>query len=255
MVLTPEKLAQLAQFPALRRSLATYYGDAERDAAMDALHRRYLKAGDLAFDIGAHVGDRIGSFRRIGARVVALEPQPDCAEAIRILYAGDAGLTLLEQACGAAPGRLTMRVNTQNPTVSTLSGAFIDAAQDADGWREQVWDRTIEVRVTTLDRLIANHGTPAFCKIDVEGHELAALEGLTRSIPALSFEFTTIQRDIATACIARLRDLGRYKFDLSLGENHQLAFGAPVSAAEIAAQIAALPHAANSGDVYATLTP
>lgn len=254
-MLTPEKMEQLARFPALRRSLDTYYGDKDRDAAMDALHRRYLKAGDLAFDIGAHVGDRIGSFRRIGARVVALEPQPDCAEAIRIIHAGDTGLTLLEQACGASAGRLTMRVNSENPTVSTLSDAFVDAARHADGWREQVWDREIEVRVTTLDRLIANHGVPAFCKIDVEGHELAVIEGLTRPIPALSFEFTTIQRDVATSCIERLRGLGRYKFDLSLGENHQLAFGAPVSAVEMTAQIAALPHAANSGDIYATLMP
>ena len=43
---------------------------------MDALYARFLRAGDLAFDIGAHVGDRISSFRRLGARVVALEPQP-----------------------------------------------------------------------------------------------------------------------------------------------------------------------------------
>ena len=34
-----------------------------------------VKPGDLAFDIGSHVGDRISSFRRLGARVVALEPQ------------------------------------------------------------------------------------------------------------------------------------------------------------------------------------
>ena len=255
MGLTPEQIATLARFPALRQSFETYYGDSDRDAAMDALHRRYLKPGDLAFDIGAHVGDRIGSFRRIGARVVALEPQPECAEAIRAIYAGDSGLTVIEHACGAAAGRLNMRVNSQNPTVSTLSSAFVDAAKDADGWREQVWDREIEVRVTTLDRLIANHGVPAFCKIDVEGHELAVIEGLTRPIPAMSFEFTTIQRDVAFACVERLRTFGRYKFDLSLGENHQLAFGAPVSAAEISARIAALPHAANSGDVYATLTP
>lgn len=255
MELEPEQLEKLAQFPALRRSIEVYYGDPARDAAMDALHRRYLKAGELAFDIGAHIGDRIGSFRRIGAKVVALEPQPDCAEAIRIIYGAGPGLTLIEQACGASAGRIPMRINSENPTVSTLSDAFVAAARDAEGWREQVWDRQIEVRVTTLDRLIANHGTPAFCKIDVEGHELAVLEGLTRPLPALSFEFTTIQRDIAKACIERLRSLGRYRFDLSLGESHQLSFGAPVSAAEMIARIDALPHAANSGDVYATFMP
>src|SRR5215470_6193509 len=91
-------------FATLRRSLDVYYGDAARDAAMDALYARFLRDGDLAFDIGAHVGDRTGTFRRLGARVVALEPQPLCARAIRTIYAGDDGVMLLEAACGERSG-------------------------------------------------------------------------------------------------------------------------------------------------------
>jgi hypothetical protein len=53
-------------FAPLRRSLEVYYGDAARDAAMDALYARVVEPGALAFDIGSHVGDRIGSFRRLG---------------------------------------------------------------------------------------------------------------------------------------------------------------------------------------------
>ena len=49
--------------------------------------------------------------------------------------------------------------------------------------------------VTTLDRLIAQHGVPSFIKIDVEGFEDQVLAGLTHPVPALSFEFTTIARD------------------------------------------------------------
>src|SRR5260370_7380550 len=90
-------------FAALRRSLDVYYGDAARDAAMDALYARFVRPGDLAFDIGAHVGDRTGSFRRLGARVVALEPQPLCARAIRAIYPADHPVTLLHPACGAQP--------------------------------------------------------------------------------------------------------------------------------------------------------
>jgi hypothetical protein len=66
-------LASLCQHPdllPLRRSLEVYYGDAKRAAAMDALYARFVRPGDIAFDIGAHVGDRIGSFRRLGAHVV-----------------------------------------------------------------------------------------------------------------------------------------------------------------------------------------
>jgi FkbM family methyltransferase len=240
-------------FATLRRSLEIYYGDAQRDAAMDALYARFLRAGDLAFDVGAHVGDRTGSFRRLGARVVALEPQPLCARAIQAIHAGDDGVTLLEAACGERPGTVTLKINSANPTVSTASAEFVSAADGAGGWEGQAWDKAIAVPCTTLDALIAQHGRPVFAKIDVEGFEAAVLAGLSQPLPALSFEFTTIQRDVALACLDRLASLGPYAFDVTLGESQRLTFNRWIAKADMAAHIAALPHAANSGDVYCVL--
>ena len=110
-----------AHLGALERSLDVYYGDPARDAAMDALYARFVKPGGLAFDIGSHVGDRICSFRRLGARVVALEPQPLCALAIRAIHGGDPDVTLIQSACGAEEGILKLLVNSANPTVTTAS--------------------------------------------------------------------------------------------------------------------------------------
>src|SRR6266545_3265499 len=53
------------------RSLRTYYGISADRAAMDRLYGQFVQAGDLVFDIGAHVGGRTAAFRRLGARVVA----------------------------------------------------------------------------------------------------------------------------------------------------------------------------------------
>jgi FkbM family methyltransferase len=238
---------------AVGRSLRVYRGHAERERAMDVLYGRFLRPGDLAFDVGAHVGDRIACFRRLGARVVALEPQPGCARAIRLLHGRDPDVVLIEAAAGDAEGQVVLRVNSANPTVSTASDAFVAAADGAGGWEGQLWDARVTVPCLTLDGLIARHGEPAFAKIDVEGFEDRVLAGLSRPLRALSFEFTTIARDVAQRCLTRLAALGAYGFDLALGETQTLAFGRWIDGDAMAAHLAALPHAANSGDVYAVL--
>jgi FkbM family methyltransferase len=235
------------------RSLRIYHGDRARAAAMDRLYARYLGPGDLAFDIGAHVGDRVSSFRRLGCRVVALEPLPLCQRLLRLIHGRDPQVSLVAAAAGARIGRAQLYVNQANPTVSTLSTAFIRATRGAPGWEGQAWDALVEVPVVTLDQLIAAHGVPRFVKIDVEGFEPEVLRGLTRPLPTLSFEFTTVRRQAAHDCIALLERLGEYRYDVALGESQRLEFGTPVDAKRLGDWLDALPDAANSGDVYAAL--
>src|SRR5580704_4436185 len=231
------------------RSLRIYYGHPARASAMDALYAQFVRPDDLVFDVGAHVGDRIAVFRRLGARVVAVEPQPALYRTLKLLFGRDAAVTLVPSAIGQTPGNAAMRINTDNPTISTLSPAFIAAARDAVGWEGETWSESVEVAVTTLDALIDAHGVPSFLKLDVEGFELEALAGLSGEVAALSFEFTTIQRDVALDCLERCGALGYTDYNAALGESQAL--GAWRSAAAMADWLSSLPHAANSGDIYA----
>ncbi|MFQ6550557.1 FkbM family methyltransferase [Aestuariibius sp. 2305UL40-4] len=239
---------------AIGRSLDVYYRDKARTAQMDALNAAFVRKGSLVFDIGAHVGDRTGSFLRLGADVVALEPQPSVFRALRLIYGRSERVMLHQAAVGAREGDLRLQVNSANPTISTASSELIAAARTAEEWQGQVWDDTIEVPMTTLDALIDRHGLPDFVKIDVEGYELEVLNGLSTSLPALSFEFTIIQRDLAYACLSRLDTLATYQFNFSLGEEHCMALPDWVDGEELKADLARLPMSANSGDVFARRT-
>lgn len=218
---------------------------------MDALYRGLLGPGDLAFDIGSHVGDRVASFRRIGARVVAVEPQPALVRTLRLLYGRDPQVRIEAVALGRNTGAGKLRLNLANPTLSTLSTRFIAAARDADGWRGQRWDKTCTVPRTTLDELVERHGLPRFIKIDVEGYEPEVLGGLSRPVEALSFEFTTIQKRVAQRALQECVRLGLMRYNAAMGEDHAFVHDTWLDAESIGRWLEALAPAANSGDIYA----
>src|SRR5512141_1741668 len=90
------------------RSFRIYYGDRRRAAAMDRLYGDFVRPGDLVFDVGAPVGDPVASFRRLGARVVAVEPEEAMVRALRLLYGRSKAVTIEGMAVGREAGRACM---------------------------------------------------------------------------------------------------------------------------------------------------
>jgi FkbM family methyltransferase len=173
----------------LGRSLLIYYGNPLKLRSMQQFYAQFIRPGDLCFDVGAHVGNRILVWSRLGARIVAVEPQPVCLDLLRRWYGNRPQVHLVGEAVGATPGRQTLRISAANPTVTTLSSEWIASVQKSDGFARVQWEESATVEVTTLDTLITRFGQPAFCKIDIEGYEAAALAGLSQPLAALSFEF------------------------------------------------------------------
>ncbi len=235
----------------IARSLLTYYGPAWRRRRITRFYAQFLAPGDLAFDIGAHVGNRIRTFRRLGARVVAVEPQPDFAAVLRLLYGRDASVALERCGVGAQPGRLDLRLSTRTPTVSTFAESWIDDVQADTRFQRVRWDASVPVSLTTLDELIDRYGEPQFCKIDVEGFEPEVLRGLSRPLPACSFEYIPVAVDRAVACVERLSALGDYRYRHSRVETHRWAGRDWIEPTAMIDRLTALPITDRSGDVYA----
>lgn len=245
-------MSRFDQALGLARSLAIYHLVPRRQRALRALYAQFAGPGDLVFDIGAHVGNRTRALAALGCRVVAVEPQPAMAAALRTVVARLAPVDVIEAAVSDRPGRAVLAVSERTPTVSTLARDWRDARRAEPGFAKVSWNAEVEVETTTLDALIARFGVPAFVKLDIEGHEAAALAGLSTAVRTVSFEFLPEALDAVRACGDRLAALGAYRFNWTPAETHRLSSDTWLPLDQV---IARLASEGRHGDVYATLEP
>lgn len=245
--------ASLSSSLGLARSLVVYYGQPWRRYALKRFYRSLVAPGELAFDIGAHVGSRSRTLLDIGAKVVAIEPQPLFADFVERRLGQE--LEGFERvAVGRRQGEVELLISSRHPTVTSVSGSFVDAVKQSAGFSHVEWDRKVTVPMKTLDDLIDTYGLPAFCKIDVEGAEAEVLSGLTRPINLVAFEYIPAMPSVASEAIAVLQALADYRFNRVEGETHRFVSPDWKTGAEILAELKAMPQDALSGDVYARVS-
>jgi hypothetical protein len=108
------------------------------------------------------------------------------------------------------------------------------------------------VPTVTLDNLIAEHGSPRYCKTDVEGLEPAVLRGLSTAVPLLEFEYHRELLDHAEDRVELIGRLGTYVFNATSGEWPRLEFATWLPACE-ALEYVAGPDTIGWGNVVAHL--
>jgi FkbM family methyltransferase len=195
------------------------------------LFAELVRPGDLVFDVGANIGEFTGAFRDLGARVLAVEPQPRLGAHLRHRFGADPGVTVVGTAVSDHAGEATLYTTTAD-ALATLEEAR--AEHPAGPGAELAWGDTITVPVQTLDALMAEHGSPVLVKIDVEGHEHRVVRGLTVARPSIFFEVNPPGAfDVLDTLAAR----GYEEFFVRVAERSDWVTRRPMPAAEMAAYL------------------
>ena len=148
-------------------------------------------AAPVVFDVGANVGDfarHASSAWGARARLYCFEPSRGAFARLRDNVTGLPGVELVPMGLGAATSEALLYADRDG---SELASLYPRATFAAGGE-----PRTETVPITTLDAFCAEHDVRRidYLKLDVEGHELAVLEGGRAMIEAdrvdcIQFEF------------------------------------------------------------------
>jgi FkbM family methyltransferase len=156
---------------------------------------------DLIYDVGAHHGEDTAHYLRSGYRVIAVEANPQLADALSQRFGGDP-VVVVNAGIASREGAATFWVNDANDEHSSF---------DRDvGCRDGTPCHAVEVECVPFRSLLERHGVPYYLKIDIEGADGLCLNSLSPDdLPA----YISIEAHTADY-VDRLSELGYRQFKL-----------------------------------------
>ena len=216
---------------------------------MIQFYAHFIRPSDVVFDVGANIGVYAEVFSRLGATVVAIEPNAECCEKIKVI-ARMRKIFIENCAAGETVGTAEFHLCEEN-TMSTLNEQWVEAVSKSELHSQTKWLNKVQVPVKTLDVLANQYGKPSFIKIDAEGYDDHVLAGMSFQPAALSFEFNVNGRDVALDCLKTPVLSEGFVFNYTMGHNFRYQLDDWVTATELAERLRTFDGPEEYGEVFA----
>jgi FkbM family methyltransferase len=157
--------------------------------------------------VGAHKGQEIPDYLRLRIdAAVLIEPVPENYIVLQDAVSGIANFQALNIAVGNHEGLIKMNLASNDFQSSSVLQPYLHLYEAP----KVVFDKVIEIEISTLDKILPNSQSWDLIVIDVQGYELKVLEGATRTLKNCNYIFIEVNRDETYKGCAQIKEIDHF---------------------------------------------